>query len=491
MPPLITTSNDAPEKVSCDALVVGAFAGDEGVSLSSQAAAVDAALEGGLSDHLSATSFKANVGNVAIVPTLGRLPARSIAVVGLGDEQGAGRLEILRSAGVAARKLGDNATVVASSLHSIDRDGDGTSAAAEGFLLGSYRFTRYKSKPKSSTIERIVFLDDASNDAIQRGSVLAEATTLARDLTNEPASTLYPATLASHAQEVADAAGLECTVLEEDELVERGFGGIVTVGRGSENPPRLIELRYTPHGASGKVILIGKGITFDSGGLSLKDAKNMETMKTDMGGGAAVIGAMSALSRLRPNVEVIGLVAAAENVPSSHSVKPGDVIRHYGGTTSEVLNTDAEGRLVLADLLAYASEQGADAVVDAATLTGSIMVALGRKAVGLFSNNDALKEELCAAATSAGERVWPMPLYDDYRSELDSEVADIKNVGSRWGGAILAALFLREFVGKDIAWAHLDIAGPARAESDFDEVAKGGTGVATRTLLAWIEGRSS
>ncbi len=214
-------------------------------------------------------------------------------------------------------------------------------------------------------------------------------------------------------------------------------------------------------------------------------------MKTDMGGGAAVIGAMSALSRLRPNVEVIGLVAAAENVPSSHSVKPGDVIKHYGGTTSEVLNTDAEGRLVLADLLAYASEQGADAVVDAATLTGSIMVALGRKAVGLFSNNDALKEELCAAATSAGERVWPMPLYDDYRSELDSEVADIKNVGSRWGGAILAALFLREFVGKDVAWAHLDIAGPARAESDFDEVAKGGTGVATRTLLAWIEGRST
>lgn len=490
MPPTITTSKQPPEEIACDALVVGAFAGENGPVLSSEGAAIDAALEGGLSEHLSRVAFKARVGKVCVLPTLGRIPAKSIAVVGLGDDRVADPLDIMRSAGVVARRLADSA-VIASALHGANRDGGGVSAAAEGFLLGSYRFTQYKSKPQSSKTERILFLDDADADAVVRGTVVAEATALARDLTNEPASTLYPGTFAARAGEVADANGLECTIWEEDELDARGFGGILAVGRGSERPPRLIHLRYMPENARGKVVLIGKGITFDSGGLSLKDAKQMEEMKTDMGGGAAVIGAMSALVRLDAKVEVLGLVAAAENVPSSHSLKPGDVIKHYGGTTSEVLNTDAEGRLVLADVLAYACEQEPDAVVDAATLTGAIMVALGRKAIGLFSNDDGLKDELCAAATRAGERVWPMPLYDDYRSDLESEVADIKNVGPRWGGAILAALFLQEFVGEKIPWAHLDIAGPARAERDFDEVVKGGTGVATRTLLAWIEGRSA
>jgi leucyl aminopeptidase len=490
MPPLISIASDAPESISCDALVVGAFAEGRASVLSSEGAAVDAALEGGLSEHLSAVSFKAKVGDVCVVPTLGRVPAKSIAVVGLGSKESVGPLEVLRGAGAAGRRLGDNA-VVASALHCATSDGDSVAAAAEGFLLGSYRFTRYKSKPRRSKIERIVFLEEANHAGVTRGTVLAEATALARDLTNEPPSTLYPETLAARAREVAEANDLECTVLEEYELEARGFGGLLAVGRGSDNPPRLIQLRYAPKGATGKVILIGKGITFDSGGLSLKDAKNMEEMKTDMGGGAAVIGAISALARLQPHIEVVSLVAAAENIPSSHSLKPGDVITHYGGITSEVLNTDAEGRLVLADALAYASEQHPDAIVDAATLTGSIMVALGRKAAGLFSNDDALRDELRAAAEAAGERVWPMPLWDDYRSQLDSDVADIKNVGPRWGGAILAALFLREFVGTDVAWAHLDIAGPTRAETDFDEVVKGGTGVATRTLVAWVEGRSA
>jgi leucyl aminopeptidase len=490
MPPLITTSNDAPEKVSCDALVVGAFAGQSDPVLSSQAAALDEALGGGLSDHLSEVAFKGRVGSVCVVPTLGRLPAKSIAVVGLGDEKTAGAREILRGAGNAARTL-THSSVVASALHSASADTDGVTAAVQGFLLGSYRFTEYKTKPQRSKMERIVLLEDAHAGAVSRGTILAEATVLARDLINEPASKLYPETFAARAMEVARRHGLECTAWGADELHARGFGGLLAVGRGSANPPHLIQLRYAPAGARGKVVMIGKGITFDSGGLSLKDAKQMEEMKTDMSGGAAVVGAMSALSRLGIGVEVLGLVAAAENVPSSHSLKPGDVIEHYGGTTSEVLNTDAEGRLVLADALAYASEQEPDAIVDAATLTGSIMVALGRKAMGLFSNDEGLTEELRAAADLAGERVWPMPLYDDYRSDLDSEVADIKNVGPRWGGAILAALFLREFVGKGIPWAHLDIAGPARAERDFDEVVKGGTGVATRTLLAWLEGRSS
>jgi leucyl aminopeptidase len=244
-----------------------------------------------------------------------------------------------------------------------------------------------------------------------------------------------------------------------------------------------------PENPTGKVVLIGKGITFDSGGLSLKPANSMEQMKTDMAGAAAVMGTLSACKPLGIRSEVIGLIAAAENMPSATSIKPGDVLRHYGGKTSEVVNTDAEGRLVLADCLAYASEQEPDAMVDVATLTGGIKVALGAKATGLFSNDEGLAAEIAAASERAGERVWRMPLYDDYLRELDSEVADLKNTGGRWGSSILAALFLREFVGESLPWAHLDIAGAARSENAYDEIPKGGTGVGTRTLISFLQER--
>jgi leucyl aminopeptidase len=298
-----------------------------------------------------------------------------------------------------------------------------------------------------------------------------------------------PATLEARAREIADVNGLECTTKDENDLVAGGFGGIAGVGQGSAQPPRLIELHYAPEGATEKVVLIGKGITFDSGGLSLKSATSMEQMKTDMAGAAAVLGAISACKRLGIGEEAVALIAAAENMPSATSIRPGDVLRHYGGKTSEIVNTDAEGRLVLADALAYASEQRPAAIVDVATLTGAIKVALGAKSTGMFSNDDALAGELSAAAEDAGERVWRLPMYDDYRRELDSEVADLKNTGGRWGGSILAALFLREFVGKEIPWAHLDIAGAARAENAYDEVTKGGTGVGTRTLISFLQGR--
>jgi leucyl aminopeptidase len=232
-------------------------------------------------------------------------------------------------------------------------------------------------------------------------------------------------------------------------------------------------------------------VTFDSGGLSLKDGRNMMDMKTDMSGAAAVLGAMSALPRLAPGVEVIAYIPTVENLPSGHSIRPGDVITHYGGRTSEVLNTDAEGRLILADAIAYASEEKPQAIIDVATLTGAMVVALGLKVFGAFATDDALMEELKAAAREAGESMWPMPLIKAYEKDLESDVADCKNVAGRWGGAIFAALYLRQFVGKDIAWGHLDIAGSARAESDYDDVSKGGSGVATRTLIRWIEGRAT
>ena len=484
----IVPSSEAANEVPCDALLIGAVSSDGAPQLDEAASAVDAALGGTLSEHLRRSNYKAKVGEITLVPTLGRLPAQTVAVVGLGPRGEVDPQVLRRAAGSACRRVAEwtnLATTLASS-----RSDEEVAAAAEGFLLGPYRFTRYKSDPRPAHIERIQLLGADSQAAIDRARVMADATILARDLTNEPAGALYPETLAERAREVADVNGLEYEVFDERTLEERGFGGIVGVAQGSDRPPRFIQMRHRPPEARGSVAIIGKGITFDSGGLSLKDAKNMEQMKTDMAGAAAVIGAMSALARLDIGIEVLGLVSAAENLPSGSAIKPGDVITHYGGRTSEVTNTDAEGRLVLADAIAFACERKPDAIVDVATLTGSIVVALGNKASGIFSNDERLGDELAAAARGSGERMWRMPIYDDYRKELDSEVADIKNSGPRQGGAILGALFLKDFVATAIPWAHLDIAGPSRAESDYDEIARGGSGVAARTLIAWLEARA-
>ncbi len=485
LPQLVAVSDEAAS-LACDALVVAAFGGSGPFSLDEAASALDEALDGEVSGFLTASGFKGGLGEVVALPAGDAATADAIAVVGLGDRDTVDAGAVRRAAGSAARRLAERATLGVA----IHLSFPGTAgAAAEGLLLGSYRFTTYKSEAKPSKLQRLLFIE-ADEVALERAAIVAEATCLARDLTNEPASTLTPDVLAERARAAGDASGFQCTVWTEKELHERGFGGLLGVSSGSEVPPRFIQMHYAPTSPTAKVALVGKGVTFDSGGLSLKDAANMETMKTDMGGAAAVIGAMSAVSRLKPSVEVLAFVPATENMPSGTAVKPGDVLRHYGGKTTEVLNTDAEGRLILADALAFASEQKPDAIVDVATLTGSIMVALGKRATGLFSNDDGLADELSAASQAAGERLWHMPLYDMYKKELESEVADLKNVGSRWGGAIIAALYLREFIGEGIPWAHLDIAGAARAESDHDENGKGGTGVAVRTLVTWIEQRA-
>jgi leucyl aminopeptidase len=288
----------------------------------------------------------------------------------------------------------------------------------------------------------------------------------------------------------AEAAGLSAEVLDEDELAARGMNGILGVGQGSRNPPRLLILRYEPAGAAGHLGAVGKGITFDSGGLSLKPAESMETMKTDCSGAAAVVAAMTALPALGPAIRVTGVTPLAENMPGGGAIKPGDVIRHYGGHTSEVLNTDAEGRLVLADALAWMSEQRPDAIIDFATLTGAMVIALGKKAAGFFASSPELAEEVLAAAAHSGERVWQMPLYEDMRKQIDSDVADVKNIGTRWGGAIFAALFLKDFVGA-APWIHVDIAGPARSDEAEHYLPKGATGMGTRLLIDWIERRAA
>ncbi|HZD39020.1 MAG TPA: leucyl aminopeptidase, partial [Actinomycetes bacterium] len=376
----------------------------------------------------------------------------------------------------------------------------GVRAVTEGVLLADYRFDRYKASAdggeegRRPSLERLELVpgDGADRDALQRalaaGRVRAAATNLARDLVNEPANNLHPDDLAVAARGLVDK-GVTVTVKDERELAAEGFGGIVGVGQGAANPPRLIELRYQPEGARGLAVLVGKGITFDSGGLSLKTPDGMVTMKTDMSGAAAVLAVMSALRDLDVKVAVTGYLASAENMPSGAATRPGDVLKMKNGKTVEVLNTDAEGRLVMADALALGATMRPDALIDVATLTGACMIALGKRYAGLMSNDDALAAEMLEAAGAAGERAWRLPLPQEYRKELDSEVADLKNVGDRYGGALTAGLFLQEFVDGQ-PWAHLDIAGPARGDSDDGYLAKGATGAAVRTLLSWLERRS-
>lgn len=484
--PQILQTEDEIASLPCDALVVGVFDPADGAGLSASAALIDGALGGGLGD-LVGDGFKAKVGDVLVVPTLGRIPAKSVVLVGLGEQGSVTPTVIRRASAAAIRKL-PHAQEIASTLHR-DAEVDGTEACIEGYLLAGYRFDGYKKESPDRGLQRLT-LAGADPAVIDRASARVEATILARDLTNEPASVLTPTALARRAEQLADVAGLECTVMGPDELKERGFGGILGVSAGSPEPPALIELRYQPENASGRVCLVGKGITFDTGGYSIKPAVSMETMKTDMAGAAAVLSAMGALGRLQINTEVRAFIPCAENMVSGTAIKPGDVITHYGGRTTEVNNTDAEGRLVLVDALVYACETEPDALVDIATLTGGIHIALGDDVAGLFYNDESLRDEIEAASEVSGEQVWRMPIIDRYQKTLESQVADMRASGSRWGSASTAAMFLRASVAPGVPWAHLDIAGPGRADSDHDEITKGGTGFGVRTILRWLEARN-
>lgn len=488
LPEAISSASD-PKQLTCDALVVGAYATDNGPVVIEGPHGLNEAMNGYL-DDLPAAGFKGKLGEVLLIPTLDRIAPRLICVTGLGSKATVIRATVCSAAATAAKRL-SAATEISSILHlALDDTVEAARAAVEGYALGSYRFVKYKSDPRPSKIQRVMHID-ADQAALELASITAEATTHARDLINEPASSLTPEAMARAAREIADVAGLGCEIWDEDKLKQDGFGGILAVASGSENPPRLIRLHYKPASPSAKVTLVGKGVTFDSGGLSIKPAASMELMKTDMAGGAVVLAVMAALPRIGVDVEVEALVPAAENMTGGGAMRPGDVIVHRGGKTTEVTNTDAEGRLILADAIAYASESSPDVIVDVATLTGSMTVAIGKKASGLFSNDDGLRDDLLAAADTVGERTWAFPLYEDYINELDSDVADHKNSGIRWGGAIIAAMYLKQFVGKDIAWAHMDIAGTGRSERDYLEIARGGTGIPVRTLIEWLRTRFS
>jgi leucyl aminopeptidase len=416
----------------------------------------------------------------------------TIVAVGVG-EAGAVDAGALRTAAAAvARASGQSKRVATTLLDAVPPSLSIAAAAqaiAEGAAMAAYDFARYKSTSKPLAVERITVVAPKSADVaagLARGARAAEAVALARDLINTPAEDMTPSRLAEVAQSACADAGVEVTVWGPEEIEAERLGGLAGVAAGSDEEPRLIRLEYAPEGATATVALVGKGITFDSGGLSLKTGDGMMTMKTDMSGGAAVIAAMSALRDMGVGVRVIGFVPATENMPSGRAVKPGDVLRFRNGKTAEVLNTDAEGRLVLADGLSLASEERPAAIIDLATLTGACVVALGRSIAGLMGNDDGLIGKVRVAADAAGEPVWHLPLPATYRKDIDSEIADMKNIGKAGGaGALVAGLFLQEFVD-GVPWAHLDIAGPARAESDDGWIRRGGTGFGVRTLLALL-----
>jgi leucyl aminopeptidase len=474
------------EKIRCDLLAVPIYAGG---TAGPGTDGVARALGGKLSDLLKLNRIKGEVGDALVLPTLGKLGAKHVALIGLGKKAKAGAFEIRRAAGVLAKRVG-TASVVATTLASAAKgsDDENLRAFVEGFLLGSYRFDRYKKTSKDGVrpaVKEVLFPGAAvPARVVERARAVAEATALARDLTNVPAGDLGPSTLASEARKIARRGGVTVRVLDEKQLAAKGFGGILGVGRGSAKPPRLIEIRYAARGAKRTVAIVGKGITYDSGGLNLK-TEGLDWMKMDMGGGAAVVGTLSAVARLKPKVNVLGLVCSAENMPGGNALHTGDVLTMYGGKTVEVGNTDAEGRLVMADGIVYAKERGADVVLDIATLTGASMIALGPRAFAVLGNDRPVVRGILDAAARAGEYAWELPIYDEYRKMIDSDIADIRNIGGRYGGAITAALFLKEFVG-DTPWAHLDIAGTAKNETDEFELPKGATGSGVRTLVEWL-----
>jgi leucyl aminopeptidase len=431
-----------------------------------------------VSDYLEAEGFSGKLGDVAVLPG-GETAYGSFVFVGVGDEVDAEALR--RAAGVAGGAVARQQRAV-TTLHEVAVDG-APEYASIGFLLGQYRFDKYLSDPKPVKTTELVLAGGATTeDQVARGRVVAEAVALARDLVNEPAGAKAPTVLADIARNIADEHGLEYTVYTEDDLVEERLGGLAAVAAGAANPPRLVILRHRPEDAERKLVLVGKGIVFDSGGLSLKPPAAMETMKTDMSGAAAVFGAMQAIADLEMPVEVVGITPLTENMPGGAAQRPGDVMRARNGKTIEVLNTDAEGRLVLADGLSIAVEEDPDLIVDIATLTGACVVALGPKVAGLWSNDDEAAAAVEAAALNAGEKVWRMPLEQEYQSHIESSVADMKNTAERYGSAIAAALLLEAFVDER-PWVHLDIAGPARAGKAEHYVAKGGTGFGVRTLV--------
>jgi leucyl aminopeptidase len=453
------------------------------------AAAADKALGGAITQLIKQGDIKGKLNEVTLIHSLGRLPAGRIVVAGLGKKKDITANKIRGGAAETCRYLrGKGVNSAAGTIpDGIDID-EAVQATAEGVLLGLYTFRRHMTKKgnKSKDIKTYTIVGKDKKrleKAIEKARILAEAANWARDMVNEPSNFMTPADMAAAARKLAEKYGLEIEVFEKEKIQELGMGGLLGVSQGSQQPPRFIVLNYKGKATGGiDLVLAGKGITFDSGGISIKPSDGMADMKGDMAGGASVMATLMVIAQLKPKINVTALVPATENMPSGTAIKPGDIITAMNGKSIEVLNTDAEGRLILADALSYAKKLGAKAIIDVATLTGACHVALGSLCSGAFANNQALADRVIAAGKETGELMWQLPMYEEYREQLKSDFADIKNIGNRYGGAITGAKFLEEFVG-GTPWVHLDIAGTYETDKDKGYLVKGATGVPVRMLV--------
>jgi leucyl aminopeptidase len=437
-------------------------------------------------DELRASGeFTGKTGELAVQHLPAGFKAKRLAVTGGGKRDKFDPAALRRAVGAAVRTLKQKGVKKLAWWLAGTNAGADAEAAVEGAILGNFEPDRYKTSSDAKSLEAFVLIaPDSARAAFERGRILGEAQNFTRELVNEPANVMTPTLLADRARAMAKEVGLECEVLDEPRMRQLGMGSLLGVSQGSAEPPALIIVRYQPPQApktKDHLGLVGKGVTFDTGGVSIKPAEGMEKMKYDMAGGAAMLGAMRAIAQLKPAIPVTALIPAVENMVGSKAQRPGDIVTSLSGKTIEVLNTDAEGRLILVDALTYAQRLGCTHLVDAATLTGAIVVALGNVNIGVFTNNDALLARVLAAAKTEGEKSWHMPLDDDYKDLLKSAFADLANIGGRWGGAISAAYFLKEFAG-DTPWVHLDIAGTAWLDESKPFLAKGPSGVAVRTF---------
>ncbi|MDP6453168.1 MAG: leucyl aminopeptidase [SAR202 cluster bacterium] len=489
------TQHDSP------AIVVGIMQGV--TELTGAVGKVDLALDGAIASLIEDGEIKGKRGEITLLHTLGKLQAKRVVVAGLGDADSVSINTVRALAGSVGRFLrSKGVTNYASAIHGAGAEGLGITECAqalvEGAELGMYRFDKHKSEQNSPQVESITLAvdDDSQTEEVEtgvnRGRIIADAVNLCRSMANEPPNFMTPTAMAEDALGVATSTGIELEVLDRPQMTELGMGALLGVAQGSSEPPKLITLRYNgdPDNEENNLAIVGKGITFDSGGLDLKSAAGMLEMKSDMAGGASIIGAMKAIAQLKPTINVVGIVPATENMPGGKAQRPSDVVTAMNGKTIEIGNTDAEGRLVLADGVAYARSLGITKIVDVATLTGAVVVALGNLASGIFGNDQTWIDTVIQAGEDVGERLWQLPTFDEYKDQYKSDIADINNTGGRGAGATIGALIIGEFAD-GAQWAHLDIAGTNRTSKVDGFNPKGATGAPVRTLVALAESLSA
>ncbi|MGJ7904864.1 leucyl aminopeptidase [Actinopolyspora sp. H202] len=485
--PKLALVDGAAAKLTVETLVIGTVEGTDGLELAPGTNEIAAAFDGNLTETLTLLGATGKAEEVVKIAASGSLRAEVLLAVGLGkrdpDEEIPSE-SVRRAAGAAARAM-TGVSHAATTLSELD-----VSATVQGTVMGAYAFTRYKSSPGDDPVTKVDLVvseakDESAKSALKGATAIGEAVNTARDLINTPPNDLPPAAMAERASELGRSAGLDVEVLDADDLRKHGYGGILGVGEGSSRPPRLVRMRHKGQKGARKVALVGKGVTFDTGGISLKPAAGMEDMTSDMSGAAAVIATMVLAAKLNYPLDITATVPMAENMPSGTAYRPGDVLRMYGGKTVEVLNTDAEGRLILADAITRACEDEPEYLIEASTLTGAQLVALGKRTPGVMGSED-FRDRVAELSRATGEAGWAMPLPEELRADLDSKLADIANVtGQRWAGMLVAGRFLSEFVAEDVAWAHIDVAGPAyNSNSPWGYTPKGGTGVPVRTMAA-------